>query len=134
LNLRPPGYEPGELPDCSTPRRETQDTIVSVPWWTSLAVAFFALALVFAAIVGVIGFIRVRRFARAGEGIAAALDELSGRTVELEERLARLDERSVEIERAAERVNRSLERLSVLTWALGDARKGIARIRAVARK
>ena len=21
LNLRPPGYEPGELPDCSTPRR-----------------------------------------------------------------------------------------------------------------
>jgi hypothetical protein len=22
LNLRPPGYEPGELPDCSTPRRE----------------------------------------------------------------------------------------------------------------
>jgi cell division protein FtsB len=105
-----------------------------VPWWTSLAVAFFALALVFAAIVGVIGFIRVRRFAGASEGIAAALDELSGRTVEVEERLARLDERSVEIERAAERVNRSLERLSVLTWALGDARKGIARIRAVARK
>jgi hypothetical protein len=24
LNLRPPGYEPGELPDCSTPRREGQ--------------------------------------------------------------------------------------------------------------
>src|SRR5271165_86779 len=23
LNLRPPGYEPGELPDCSTPRRNT---------------------------------------------------------------------------------------------------------------
>ena len=21
MNLRPPGYEPGELPDCSTPRR-----------------------------------------------------------------------------------------------------------------
>jgi exopolyphosphatase / guanosine-5'-triphosphate,3'-diphosphate pyrophosphatase len=26
LNLRPPGYEPGELPDCSTPRRGHQDT------------------------------------------------------------------------------------------------------------
>jgi exopolyphosphatase/guanosine-5'-triphosphate,3'-diphosphate pyrophosphatase len=24
LNLRPPGYEPGELPDCSTPRRRAQ--------------------------------------------------------------------------------------------------------------
>jgi hypothetical protein len=24
LNLRPPGYEPGELPDCSTPRRRLQ--------------------------------------------------------------------------------------------------------------
>lgn len=22
LNLRPPGYEPDELPDCSTPRRD----------------------------------------------------------------------------------------------------------------
>ena len=24
LNLRPLGYEPNELPDCSTPRQETQ--------------------------------------------------------------------------------------------------------------
>ena len=24
MNLRPPGYEPGELPDCSTPRRGLQ--------------------------------------------------------------------------------------------------------------
>ena len=26
INLRPPGYEPGELPDCSTPRRERHDS------------------------------------------------------------------------------------------------------------
>ena len=26
MNLRPPGYEPGELPDCSTPRRCLQFT------------------------------------------------------------------------------------------------------------
>ena len=25
LNLRPPGYEPDELPDCSTPRRLFSD-------------------------------------------------------------------------------------------------------------
>ena len=28
MNLRPPGYEPGELPDCSTPRRGGQYTSV----------------------------------------------------------------------------------------------------------
>ena len=28
MNLRPPGYEPGELPDCSTPRRDGQYTTV----------------------------------------------------------------------------------------------------------
>ncbi len=105
-----------------------------MPWWTWIALGIFAVGLLVTAIVGVIGFVRVRRFARTGEGIAAALDELSGRAVELEERLTRLDERSAEIERSAERVNRSLERLSVLTWALGDARKGIARIRAAVTK
>ena len=26
LNLRPPGYEPGELPNCSTPRRTSRVT------------------------------------------------------------------------------------------------------------
>jgi hypothetical protein len=26
LNLRPSGYEPDELPDCSTPRREDEDS------------------------------------------------------------------------------------------------------------
>ena len=26
LNLRPPGYEPDELPDCSTPRRYNNNT------------------------------------------------------------------------------------------------------------
>jgi exopolyphosphatase / guanosine-5'-triphosphate,3'-diphosphate pyrophosphatase len=30
LNLRPPGYEPGELPDCSTPRREAHSSILMV--------------------------------------------------------------------------------------------------------
>ena len=37
MNLRPPGYEPGELPDCSTPRRgpdcSTLVTLVSMWDW-----------------------------------------------------------------------------------------------------
>ena len=31
LNLRPPGYEPGELPNCSTPRRPFQSTDARSP-------------------------------------------------------------------------------------------------------
>ena len=30
LNLRPPGYEPGELPDCSTPPRQCICRLVRV--------------------------------------------------------------------------------------------------------
>ena len=30
MNLRPSGYEPDELPDCSTPRRPTQVTPYAV--------------------------------------------------------------------------------------------------------
>src|SRR5882724_1630983 len=50
LNLRPPGYEPGELPDCSTPRRgadcSTAVTILPVNWpiYAALAVGFLAVA------------------------------------------------------------------------------------------
>ena len=36
MNLRPPGYEPGELPDCSTPRRGRQYTTVGVVFWAAL--------------------------------------------------------------------------------------------------
>ena len=33
LNPRPPGYEPGELPDCSTPRAHTSG---HVPCWSMM--------------------------------------------------------------------------------------------------
>ena len=36
MNLRPPGYEPGELPGCSTPRRGRQYTSVDVFFWAAL--------------------------------------------------------------------------------------------------
>ena len=44
MNLRPPGYEPGELPDCSTPRRERQYTTVDAIFWAALG--FFVVAAV----------------------------------------------------------------------------------------
>src|ERR1700760_1415086 len=49
LNLRPPGYEPGELPDCSTPRREPDcSTLVNLvsmwdwPIWAALILGALA--------------------------------------------------------------------------------------------
>ena len=36
MNPRPPGYEPGELPGCSTPRRGRQYTSVDVFFWAAL--------------------------------------------------------------------------------------------------
>ena len=33
LNLRPPGYEPDELPDCSTPRHYGLYSCKGNGWW-----------------------------------------------------------------------------------------------------
>jgi hypothetical protein len=37
LNLRPSGYEPDELPDCSTPRRGTHGSSPATGWATPMA-------------------------------------------------------------------------------------------------
>src|ERR1700760_1914093 len=62
LNLRPPGYEPGELPDCSTPRRgpecSTLVTIVSVWDWAIWA------ALIVGAVAGIVATVRLVRRVR----------------------------------------------------------------------
>ena len=126
MNLRPPGYEPGELPDCSTPRRGPDcSTLVTIArmwdWaiWTALIVTFLAGS-------AALGFLVVRilqawrdlkrtrrrsirrldNFATRAEATAARL-ETAGDTAELEESLGRL------------RI--SLARLAVLTNALDEA-------------
>ena len=129
MNLRPPGYEPGELPDCSTPRRGSKDSILPMPWWTWIALGVFALAVVALAIFGVYAAGRIKRLKAQGEALTAALDDVARRAEELERRAAHASERAAEVERARAELDGSLERLSVLSWALGDARKGITRLR-----
>lgn len=107
-------------------------TIGLVPWWTWAALGFFAAVLVFAAVYGFAALRRVRAFAATGDRVTGALEELMTRTEALERRVADTEERRADVERQLERLNRSLERLSVLGWALGDARRGLARIRAAA--
>jgi cell division protein FtsB len=101
-----------------------------VPWWTWAALGFFVGVLVFAAVYGFIALRRVRALATTGDRVSGALEELTARTEALERRVAEVEERRAKVELHLERLNRSLERLSALGWALGDARRGLARIRA----
>jgi hypothetical protein len=129
LNLRPPGYEPGELPDCSTPRRDGKDSIVFVPWWTWIALGFFVAVVAAGALVVVTTLLRVRRARGTGDDVATALDDLTRKTEELEARLEHAADRAEFVEVKIERLQASLERLSVLTWALGDVGKTISQVR-----
>ena len=100
-----------------------------MPWWTWIALGAFALTVVAAAIFVAFAFGRIKRLAATGEAIATRLEDLSQRGEELERRLDHANERAEDVQRHLERLEASLERLGVLSWALGDARTGIARLR-----
>jgi hypothetical protein len=128
LNLRPPGYEPGELPDCSTPRRDGKDSIGFVPWWTWTALAIFVVIMSVGIAVTVLAFLQMRRLTTAGADVARALDEVAIKTEALQARLEHAEERADLVERKMAKLNRSFERLSVLTWAFGDARRVVSQL------
>ena len=104
MNLRPPGYEPGELPDCSTPRRERQYTTVDVIFWAALGVllaativgtAYVAVrawrawhAFVSLALVGAAG---AELLAARGELAATKADRVTQKLDELQAAIARLE-------------------------------------------
>ena len=115
MNLRPPGYEPGELPDCSTPRRDRHDS-------TALSLLALALLVSLAAVVGSIVFLALRSLElwRAVRGFSRALGaELAGFADSLE-RLAAFEPPDTErLSTAVARMNASRDRLSILTGALG---------------
>jgi uncharacterized protein YlxW (UPF0749 family) len=128
LNLRPPGYEPGELPDCSTPRRDGKDSIGFVPWWTWTALVVFSVVVAAGAAVTTAALIQLRRLASTGEELARSLDELNAKAEALQTRLEQAEERSEAVERKLARLDESYERLSVLLWALGDVRRTISHV------
>ena len=129
MNLRPPGYEPGELPDCSTPRRERKDSIPRVPWWTWIALAAFGLAILGSGLFGVWASGRMKVLFASSEVLAARMEELSRRNAELQRRSERASLRTQELQLRIDRVNRSLAQLGVLGWALGDTRRSLMRLR-----
>jgi predicted nuclease with TOPRIM domain len=101
-----------------------------MPWWTWIALGFFAAIVVAGMAVALFAFRASGRARERGETLRERVDDLARRAEALQARLEHADARSAEVQRHTERLERSLERLSVLTWALGDARRGIARIRA----
>ena len=134
MNLRPPGYEPGELPDCSTPRHEGQDSKASLyhrlmPWWTWVALGFFAVVVVALLAFAALVFVRLQHLRDRGDILQAELEALAGKAEHLEDRLEQAEERAERARRSLERLDASLERLSVLTWALGDARRAVTQLR-----
>jgi hypothetical protein len=100
-----------------------------MPWWTWIALGLFALTVVAAANFAAFAIGRIKQLTATGEAIAVQLEDLSRRGEELDLRLEHANKRAEDVQRHLERVDGSLERLGVLTWALGDARTGIARLR-----
>jgi predicted RNase H-like nuclease (RuvC/YqgF family) len=100
-----------------------------VPWWTWIALGVFALSLMAVAIFAASALARLKRLSTTGEAITGRLDELSRRAEELERRLEHANKRVDGAQRHVEHLEGSLERLGVLSWALGDARKSVARLR-----
>ena len=123
MNPRPPGYEPGELPDCSTPRRDGKDSIGFMPWWTWTALAIFVLVMCIGVAVAFAAFLQMRRLGTAGKDVARSLEELTAKTEALEARLEHAEQRAELVERKMAQLQASFERLSVLTGALGDVRR-----------
>ena len=129
MNLRPPGYEPGELPDCSTPRREGKDSIRPMPWWTWVSLAFFAGVVLAASIVALVALRSVSRLQTVGERLQVAFDDLALKSEELERRAAQASMRVESTEPHFEHLRTSLDRFSVLTWAIGDMAKTVGKLR-----
>jgi hypothetical protein len=129
LNLRPPGYEPGELPGCSTPRRRRKDSISPVPWWAWLSLGVFLAAIVATAVFSVFAFRRLGRLTAIAKRIQTAVDEVTQAAAELERRMARNEERMAELERHRAHLEASLARLRVLTSAFSEARAELTGVR-----
>jgi cell division protein FtsB len=105
-----------------------------VPWWTWIALGFFAVVLAAALVVGFVGVRRVGRLQESAEAMAASFEALAQRAEELERRAATVEERRAVMEEHFARLGRSRQRFAVLTWALRDATRELTSLRSVLRK
>ena len=98
--------------------------------WATLALSL----IVFITIAIVLIFVGFPALQAAGEGsrqMNAALEELEDKAEKLNASVLDLTERQAELERHLGRLGISLERLSVLTWAISDAKTALGDVRAL---
>jgi chromosome segregation ATPase len=100
-----------------------------VPWWTWLALGFFAAVIIAMVVFAALVFVRLQQLRDRGDILQAELEALAGKAERLEDRLERAEERAERARRSLEQLDASLQRLSVLTWALGDARRAVTQLR-----
>jgi predicted nuclease with TOPRIM domain len=134
LNLRPPGYEPGELPDCSTPRRgpdcSTLVTLVSM-WdraiWAALIVGALAGTGAFA-LLAVRSLRAWRAFKETSRRVVGRLDEFAAQAQAVADKLATTAVDTAELQQSLERLRVSLARLAVLRAAIDEADALVGRV------
>jgi hypothetical protein len=125
LNPRPPGYEPGELPDCSTPRRGVYGSTVVVIW---IAIAVLVAGVVVGLVDAVVRGIRTwRQMKRTGARFTAELDRISRAAAEIDGQLARAAAAGERLTEAQARLRVSRARLDVQLAAVREARHELAR-------
>ena len=130
MNLRPPGYEPGELPDCSTPRRYAKNTIDSVPVLLWIALGLFAVVLVGAGSFTAVRAARAwRDVHKVGDTLTAAVTVVASRAATVEARVEHLRERAEPVQRATGALKRDLDTLNVLVDELRALEAKVAPIR-----
>ena len=129
MNPRPPGYEPGELPGCSTPRRSTDSstgrsavTIRGVyDWaiWAALIAGGVALGIAIARLVAQISG-TWRQFKRTRRHLVKELDRLTAGLETMTVKLAATETVTERLERSLARLQVSLARLQVLRNAIDE--------------
>jgi hypothetical protein len=135
LNPRPPGYEPGELPDCSTPRRgaDCSTLVTVVPMWDWSIWG----ALILTALAGIAALVllaaRTRRawhdVKNVRRDLVGPLEEFTAKAEATAERLSTAGD-TAELQASVARLRVSLARLEVLTAALDEAQVPFGRVAA----
>jgi hypothetical protein len=100
-----------------------------VPWWTWIALVFFAVVVLVGVGVTIVALVAFRRLGSTSEEVARSIEELATRAEALEWRIEHAGERAALVERKIAKLNASIERLSVLTWAIGDVARKVAHVR-----
>jgi nitrogen fixation protein FixH len=100
-----------------------------VPWWTWVALGFFAAVVIVACIFALLALRAMSALQSVGDRLQVAFEDLAAKSEELERRAARASGGVEAAEPHFEHLRATLDRFSVLTWAIGDIARTVGRLR-----